>query len=116
MTVLVDHPAREGLRKRVWQVFLACGGILGLLYFLGPPRSPGRDRAALIDSLIIAIGVGVLSWVYLMAPYAHDPTLTLAQKLVSVAYPLGDLLLLGVVVRLAVGGGRREPAFYLLLL
>jgi PAS domain S-box-containing protein len=79
-------------------------------------RSPGRDRAALIDSLIITIGIGVLSWVYLMAPYAHDPSLTLAQKLVSVAYPLGDLLLLGVLVRLAVGGGRREPAFYLLLL
>ena len=79
-------------------------------------RSPGRDRAALIDSLIITIGIGVLSWVYLMAPYAHDPTLTLAQKLVSVAYPLGDLLLLGVLVRLAVGAGRREPAFYLLLL
>jgi len=25
-------------------------------------RSPGRDRASLIDSLIIAVGVGTLSW------------------------------------------------------
>jgi diguanylate cyclase (GGDEF)-like protein/PAS domain S-box-containing protein len=33
---------------------------------------------------------------------------------VSIAYPLMDFLLLGVTVRLAVGAGKREPAFYLL--
>ena len=78
-------------------------------------RSPGRDRASLIDSIIISVGAGALSWVYLMAPYAHDPNLTLLQKLISIAYPLMDLVLLTVVVRLAVGGGHRSPALYLLL-
>ena len=55
-------------------------------------RNPGRDRASLIDSLIIAIGAGVLSWVFLMAPYWHDAGSTLVEKLVSIAYqiPLGE--------------------------
>ncbi|MGZ6544718.1 MAG: putative bifunctional diguanylate cyclase/phosphodiesterase, partial [Actinomycetota bacterium] len=67
-------------------------------------RSPGRDRAALIDSLIIAVGVGALTWVFLLAPYAHDQTLTLAQKLTSMGYPTMDLILFSVAVRLTVGG------------
>jgi len=87
-------------------------GILVLIH----RRSPGRDRAALIDSLIITIGIGVLSWIYFMAPYAHDSSLNLTAKLTSIAYPLGDLLLLAAMVRMAVGGGRKPVAFYLLLL
>ena len=77
-------------------------------------RSPGRDRASLIDSLIIAIGIGTLSWVFLLAPYAHDQSLTLLEKLTAMAYPIMDLLLLGVAVRLAVDRGKRTPAFYLM--
>lgn len=78
-------------------------------------RSPGRDRASLIDSLIIAVGVGTLSWVFLLAPYAHDESLTLIEKLTAMAYPIMDLILFGVAVRLAVDRGRRPPAFYLLI-
>jgi PAS domain S-box-containing protein len=78
-------------------------------------RSPGRDRAGLIDSLIIAVGVGTLSWVFLLAPYAHDESLTLIEKLTAMAYPIMDLILFGVVVRLAVDRGRRPPAFYLMI-
>ena len=78
-------------------------------------RSAGRDRASLIDSLIVGIGVGTISWVFLIAPYAHDPTLTLGQKLVAMAYPVMDLALLTMAVRLAVGAGRRSPAFYLMM-
>jgi PAS domain S-box-containing protein len=78
-------------------------------------RSPGRDRASLIDSLIIAVGVGTLSWVFLLAPYAHDESLTLIQKLTAMAYPIMDLILFGVAVRLAVDRGRRPPAFYLMI-
>jgi PAS domain S-box-containing protein len=88
--------------------------VAGLLLLIRR-RSPGRDRAALIDSLIIAVGVGTLTWVFLLAPYAHDTTLTLAQKLTSMAYPTMDLILFSIAVRLAVGGGKRSTAFYLML-
>jgi len=77
-------------------------------------RNPGRDRESVIDSLIVAIGVGVVSWVFLMAPTAADSAATLGQKLVSMGYPFMDLILLTVVVRLVIGGGRRGMSFYLL--
>ncbi len=77
-------------------------------------RTPGRDREGLIDSLIVAIGVGVISWVFLMSPTAMDAESTLVQKFVSMGYPFMDVVLLGVVVRLLIGGGRRGVAFYLM--
>ena len=36
-------------------------------------------------------------------------------KLVSIGYPLGDILILGIAVRMAVGGGRRSPAYYMMI-
>jgi diguanylate cyclase (GGDEF)-like protein/PAS domain S-box-containing protein len=77
-------------------------------------RNPQRDRAGLIDSLIMTLGLSLLSWVALIAPYLHDDTMGTVAKLVSIAYPLGDILLLAAAIRLAVDSGRREPAFYLL--
>jgi signal transduction histidine kinase len=71
-------------------------------------RNRDRDRASLIDSLIITTGVGLLSWVFLMAPYAHDASLSVSVKLTSIAYPLMDLLMLSAAVRLAFGGGGRD--------
>ena len=87
---------------------------LGILLLIRH-RSPGRDHDSAIDSLIVGIGVGVLSWVFLIAPYMHDFSLTTGQKLVSIGYPLMDLMLVTVAIRLAVGRGRKNQAFYLLL-
>ncbi|HZD74081.1 MAG TPA: sensor histidine kinase [Actinomycetota bacterium] len=87
--------------------------ILGLLLLIRR-RSPGRDIPSLIDAAIIAIGIGLLSWVFLIAPYVHAGELSLAQRLVSIAYPLGDVLVLAVAIRLAIGTGRRHPAWWLL--
>ena len=79
-------------------------------------RNPERDRAGLIDSLIMTLGLSLVSYIVLIAPYVHDNTLSLLPKLVSIAYPLGDILLLAATIRLAVDGGTRKPAFYLLVL
>ena len=64
-------------------------------------RNPESDRAGVIDSLIMTLGLALLSWVALIAPYLHDETMTVTGKLVSVAYPLGDILLLAAAIRLA---------------
>jgi signal transduction histidine kinase len=88
--------------------------LIGGMLLLVRRRSPGRDVAALIDSLIVAVGVGTISWIYLMAPYAHDETLALPTKLISIAYPVMDLIVLAAAVRLAVGAGRRGSVFLLL--
>ena len=79
-------------------------------------RNPERDRAGLIDSLIMTLGLALVSWVVLIAPYVHDHTMSLVPKLVSIAYPLGDILLLAAAIRLAVDTGKRRSALYLLAL
>ena len=75
-----------------------------------------RDRGSLIDAMTITVAAAALSWTYLMAPYAHDDALGLPTKLVSIGYPLMDVLVLGVLVRLTVGSGRRATGFALLVL
>jgi diguanylate cyclase (GGDEF)-like protein/PAS domain S-box-containing protein len=79
-------------------------------------RNPESDRPGVIDSLIMTLGLALLSWVGLIAPYLEDGQLTIVAKLVSIAYPLGDILLLAAAIRLAVDTGKRQPAFYLLTL
>ena len=79
-------------------------------------RNQAPDRGGLLDALIISTGVALVAWVFLILPYARDPSLTLVRKLVSVAYPLMDVLLLAVAARLAMDSGLRRPAFHLLFL
>jgi len=78
-------------------------------------RRAGGDRASLIDSLMVGVGVGTLSWAFLISPYALDTTLNWSERLVSMSYPLMDLMLLTVAVRLLLGGGRRSPSVLLII-
>ncbi|HEY6779616.1 MAG TPA: EAL domain-containing protein [Thermoleophilaceae bacterium] len=77
-------------------------------------RNPQLKFGGGIDATIMTLGLALPSWTALMAPYLHDDSMTLLPKLVSVAYPLGDVLLLAAAVSLAMDTGRRRPAFYLL--
>jgi diguanylate cyclase (GGDEF)-like protein len=77
-------------------------------------RAPGRDRASLIDATVISTGLGMLAWVFLMAPYATDVALPVAERLLSMGYVALDVLLLALVVRLAISGGDRTRAFALI--
>ena len=88
--------------------------VAGLL-LLVRRRNPKGDKAAVIDSLILTVGFALLSWVFLVAPNVHLSGLSPLAKGVSVAYPIGDVLLLAAAIRLAVDAGRRVPAFYLLV-
>ncbi|MEA2609596.1 MAG: hypothetical protein QOJ75_1839 [Chloroflexota bacterium] len=88
--------------------------LIGGLLLVVRSRMPGRDLGSLIDSLIIAISAGTVSWVLLVSPIATAADSSLDQKLVGMAYPVLDLVLLGVVIRLLVGAGRRTPSLYLL--
>jgi diguanylate cyclase (GGDEF)-like protein len=76
-------------------------------------RRSGRDRAAVIDCLIVGIAAGVLSWVFLMEPYTKG-SLGLAARVASFAYPVTDLMMVALAVRLLAGAGRRGASFYLL--
>ncbi len=88
--------------------------VVGML-LLVRERGENRDRAGLIDALIVTLALATLLWVYLIAPYADDHALSLLGRLTSIAYPSMDILVLGVVARVAAGSHRREPAFAFLL-
>jgi diguanylate cyclase len=90
--------------------FLVAGMVL-----LVRERGENRNRASLIDALIVTLALATLLWVYLIAPYVDGDALSLLGRLTSVAYPSMDILVLGVVARVAAGSHRREPAFSFLL-
>ncbi len=78
-------------------------------------RNPLGDRAGFIDSLILTVGFALLSWVVLIGPNLQLAGLSPIATGVSIAYPLGDIILLAAAIRLAVDSGKRAPAFYLLI-
>ena len=86
---------------------------VGLL-ILARGRTSGGDRASFIDATIIATGLGLLMWVFLMAPHAQDSSLTLYERSVLIAYPLADVLALAVLARFMIAPGVRTPAYYFL--
>jgi diguanylate cyclase (GGDEF)-like protein/PAS domain S-box-containing protein len=85
----------------------------GLLIFIWW-RTPDRDRRSLIDALTLTVGLALLSWIYLILPYVHNPDLSWLQKSVAIAYPLGDVLTLAMIARLLVPGTARTRSVYLL--
>jgi diguanylate cyclase len=85
------------------------------LLWLVRGRVPGGDRAGLLDALIVAVGFGMVSWVFLMAPIVADTSQSVGEIAVALAYPMLDLLLLGVMVRLLLAPGRRVTSLQLLI-
>ena len=88
--------------------------IVGLLSLVHK-RLPGGDRAGVLDALIVAIGVGLLSWVFLMAPMVASSGGGALEISVALAYPLADILLLGMLVRLFLAPSRPSTAGTLLV-
>jgi len=87
----------------------------GLLIFIRW-RNPDRDRRSLIDALTLTAGLALLSWIYLILPYAHNAALSSLQKSVAIAYPLGDVLVLAMIARLLAPGTARARSVQLLTL
>lgn len=90
--------------------------VIGALGVLAYERARGFDAGTFLDSATLTLGCGTLAWVFLMAPYAADTSLSLVGRTISVAYPLLDVLMLGVLARLLFGGGPRSRVMDLLVL
>jgi diguanylate cyclase (GGDEF)-like protein/PAS domain S-box-containing protein len=110
----VQH-AKDLFPSYVDVVYLAIYPLLIVgLTLLVRRRTPGRDRASVVDAAIVTCGLGLVSWMVLVVPYVRTGGLSLVERLTSIAYPLGDVALLAIAARLAVGSGRRPVAFWLL--
>jgi len=73
-----------------------------------------RDLTADLDASILAAGSAVLAGVFLVAPIVRDPGLSLAETLTRSAYPVADVLVLGLLARLWLAAGTRSAGFRLL--
>jgi diguanylate cyclase (GGDEF)-like protein len=86
----------------------------GLLAMVRGRRS-GRDFRVALDAAVIAAGVAVVAGVFVLAPIAHDSTLSVLGKMVSSAYPIADIVLIAILVRLWTTPGARSASFRLLV-
>ena len=90
--------------------------LLALGVFLILRRLGGQTgRAAVLDTLVVFCGVVLVQWVFFIDPYNHVHFGNEAARLVSMAYPAVDVLLLVAVAQLLVGPGGRTVAYRLLL-
>ncbi len=78
-------------------------------------RNTRHNRADLIDASILAVALGTVLWVFQIQRTLNVTNLPPLATFFTVSYPLLDLVLLALALRLVVGAGRREPAFWLVL-
>lgn len=83
---------------------LFTAGLLGLVRH----RVTERDLPGLLDALIFTAGLALPVWVFLVQPLAHVADLTWVQRATSIAYPLGDVLVLALLARLLTLGPHRN--------
>ncbi|MFI6078800.1 GGDEF domain-containing protein [Actinoplanes sp. NPDC051343] len=76
-------------------------------------RGTARDWASTVDAMTVATGLGLLSWVFLMVPVRSDNTLTTVGQVIVLAYPVGDLMVLAMLLHLVLSGGVRNSSFWL---
>jgi diguanylate cyclase (GGDEF)-like protein len=90
-------------------LYPACAVGLGLMI---SRRESVRNWAALVDATTITTGLGLLAWVYVIQPAAYSEEMSVLGRAVQVAYPIGDLVLIAMTIRLLRGGGVRGAAFW----
>jgi diguanylate cyclase (GGDEF)-like protein len=79
------------------------------LYRLSRARNPAGDRASVLDALVAGIAVGLVMWVAFIKPTWTATGVTMLERVVGVAYPVGDVVLLVQLVYLGgvgLGGSR----------
>lgn len=80
-------------------VYLIAYPLFGAGLILAAAMRSGSSRVGVVlDAAVIMVGVSMISWLVLMRPYVDDPTAPWLSKAVSIAYPVGDLFLVGVLV------------------
>jgi signal transduction histidine kinase len=116
----------------LWDVFadvlhsIPFPSVADVLYLAGYPllasglallvrdREPHGDHANLIDALIVSAGLAIVTWVFWIDRYTGDRTLSRPAIVISIAYPIMDLLLIGFLARLTLAPGPRSISYRLL--
>ncbi|MEO6989629.1 MAG: EAL domain-containing protein [Aquihabitans sp.] len=85
------------------------------VYQFGSVRSAGRNFAAQVDAMIVAVAVTVVVWAVLLAPYIADATVPWNERALNATYSVLMTLTLAATARLAVSPGARTTPYYLIV-
>ncbi|GLW35983.1 putative bifunctional diguanylate cyclase/phosphodiesterase [Actinoplanes regularis] len=86
--------------------------MLGLLQFV---RCRTRsDMETLVDAGMVAAGLGLVFWIFVLQPTAVSTSASALEKVISIAYPAADAVLLALLTRMFIGAGTRTPSARLL--
>jgi class 3 adenylate cyclase len=85
------------------------------LWLLVRQASTRADWTSLIDAATVTVALGIVAWELLIVHYARDETLSLGEKITSIGYPLGDVLLVAVAARLLFGRSVRTMSHVLIV-
>jgi diguanylate cyclase (GGDEF)-like protein/PAS domain S-box-containing protein len=86
--------------------------VAGLL--LVRTRGNGGNLDDLVDAVMVAVATGLVVWAFVMAPYVRDTAFPLDERVLNTVYSTLSLVMVGLVARIAVGPGRRNPSYYFL--
>ena len=103
------HPGPADAARLASYALLAAG-----LLMMVRRRGERRDSTAVLDATVLAAGLSVWAGVFLVAPVVRDPSLSLPATLTGSAYPLADVLLLGILARLWTAPAGKTAAFRML--
>ncbi|MGX6607953.1 putative bifunctional diguanylate cyclase/phosphodiesterase [Micromonosporaceae bacterium Da 78-11] len=88
--------------------------LIGLAMVAGS-RARAFDRAGVLDAGIVVTGLGLLSWTFLIHPVLGDTSTPLTTRLVAVAYPAADVVILAVLALILTTSGIRTASFRFLV-
>jgi diguanylate cyclase (GGDEF)-like protein len=87
--------------------------LLAALWVLARARSRSEGPKAMLDGLVLALSLGLLAWQFvLVAPGGMAEADGLVARIVLVAYPMWDLLLLGGIAGVLLIPGRRTRSLW----
>jgi hypothetical protein len=76
----------------------------------------GQIATSTFMSAVLTIGAGLIVWELLIWNHERDSALSFSVRAIAAAYPLADLMVLALMIRLLVGDGAGSPVFRLILL
>ncbi|MDX6234895.1 MAG: diguanylate cyclase, partial [Nocardioidaceae bacterium] len=85
--------------------------LLAGLIWLAHGRRPNLDHAAFLDAAIVSSALALLATIFLIIPAARGQGVSPLSRVVAAAYPVGDLLVLAVLVQLLTFRALRNMAF-----
>jgi diguanylate cyclase (GGDEF)-like protein len=77
-------------------------------------RRAAEDDPARVDALLVGVAAAFMVWTYLIAPSMTQSDLTVL-RLANSFFPVVDVVLVVLVAQLALAGGARQPAMWLML-